>query len=186
MLFTTKGHFLPYLSAAIPKRIDPTERNISTRVIPQVISALVLPKSAAKSLTVKLTVKKSKASQVCRELALFQPMTRWHGYPSNEADGEEGPLSTIQHGQQPEGIRRLVHGRLEGGKPGREIAANAYLRWGGALMELLNLLFSGRAQGGLSGGVGIGHGVLWTERTAMARHKLYRWPSAFDRNVFDL
>lgn len=41
-LLTMNGHLRPYRSAAIPKRIEPTDRNISTRVIPQVISVLVL------------------------------------------------------------------------------------------------------------------------------------------------
>lgn len=62
MLFTTNGHFLPYLSAAMPKIMEPTERNMSTRVIPQVMSALVLLKSLASSETVRETVKKSNAS----------------------------------------------------------------------------------------------------------------------------
>lgn len=61
-----KGHFLPYLSAAIPKRILPTDRNMSTRVMPQVMSATDLSKVTAKELAVRDTVKKSKASQVCR------------------------------------------------------------------------------------------------------------------------
>jgi hypothetical protein len=37
-LLATKGHFLPYLSAARPKIMAPTDLNINTRVIPQVIS----------------------------------------------------------------------------------------------------------------------------------------------------
>jgi hypothetical protein len=69
MLLTTKGHFLPYLSAANPKIIAPTDRNISTRVIPQVISVFETSNCVAKSETVKLTVKKSKASQVYLILA---------------------------------------------------------------------------------------------------------------------
>lgn len=64
-LLTTKGHFLPYLSAANPKIIEPTDLNINTRVIPHVMSVFETLKSTAKSETVKLTVKKSKASQDC-------------------------------------------------------------------------------------------------------------------------
>lgn len=64
ILFTTNGHLRPYLSAAIPKRIEPTDRNISTRVIPQVMSVMFLPKVSANSAVVSETVKKSKASQV--------------------------------------------------------------------------------------------------------------------------
>ena len=64
-LFRIKGHFRPYRSEAIPKRIDPTDRNISTSVMPHVMSVLVFPKVSASSATVRDTVKKSKASQVC-------------------------------------------------------------------------------------------------------------------------
>lgn len=46
----------------VPKIVEPTERNISTRVIPHVISVLVFPKSSARSVTVRETVKKSNAS----------------------------------------------------------------------------------------------------------------------------
>lgn len=42
----------------------PIDLNIRTNVIPQVISAFVFPKVSARLLTVKETVKKSKASQV--------------------------------------------------------------------------------------------------------------------------
>ena len=57
-------HLRPYRSAAIPKMVDPTERNISTRVIPQVICVVDLSNCFARSLTVRDTVKKSKASHV--------------------------------------------------------------------------------------------------------------------------
>jgi hypothetical protein len=63
-LLTTNGHFLPYLSDTKPKIIDPTDLNIKTSVIAHVISAFDLPNSVAKSEIVKLTVKKSKESQV--------------------------------------------------------------------------------------------------------------------------
>ena len=43
--------------------VDPTDRNINTSVIPQVMSVLVFPKVSARSETVRETVKKSKASQ---------------------------------------------------------------------------------------------------------------------------
>ena len=57
-------HLRPYRSAAIPKIVDPTERNMSTRVIPHVICVVDLSNCFARSLTVRDTVKKSKASQV--------------------------------------------------------------------------------------------------------------------------
>lgn len=55
----TKGHFRPYRSLAIPKVMDPTDRNMRTRVIPHVISFLDLPKVSARSVTVNDTLKKS-------------------------------------------------------------------------------------------------------------------------------
>lgn len=56
------GHLRPHLSAAKPKVMAPIERNIRTKVIPQVISALVFPNSFDSAVTVKETVKKSNAS----------------------------------------------------------------------------------------------------------------------------
>lgn len=58
-----KGHFRPKRSAQRPKINDPTDRNMRTSVIPQVICVFDLWKAAASGVTVKLTVKKSKASQ---------------------------------------------------------------------------------------------------------------------------
>ena len=63
-LLTMKGHFRPYLSAASPKIIEPTDLNMRTNVIPHVMSVVVLSNSSARSETVRLTVKKSNASQV--------------------------------------------------------------------------------------------------------------------------
>ena len=63
MLLTINGHFLPYLSATMPKRIDPTDLNISTSVIPHVISVFETLDCVAKSPTVKVTEKKSNESQ---------------------------------------------------------------------------------------------------------------------------
>ena len=56
------GHLRPYRSAAIPKIVEPTDLNISTSVMPQVMSLVVLSKVSARSATVNETVKKSKAS----------------------------------------------------------------------------------------------------------------------------
>lgn len=69
-LLTIKGHLRPYRSAAIPKMTDPTDRNMRTRVIPQVISVLVLPNVSARSSTVNETVKKSNASHVYNTLSV--------------------------------------------------------------------------------------------------------------------
>ena len=80
MLLTMKGHLRPYLSAAIPmhsvrlcyiKLIAeglpnitlPTDRNIRTKVMPQVIWELDFPNCLANCETVSETVKKSNASQ---------------------------------------------------------------------------------------------------------------------------
>ena len=49
--------------------MEPTERNMRTRVMPHVMSVFVLPNCSAKSLTVRETVKKSKASHVYQERA---------------------------------------------------------------------------------------------------------------------
>jgi hypothetical protein len=64
ILLMMNGHFLPYRSAATPKRIEPTDLNISTRVMPHVMSVLDLSKLSANSVTVSDTVKKSNASHV--------------------------------------------------------------------------------------------------------------------------
>jgi hypothetical protein len=61
-LLMTNGHFRPYRSAAIPKVIAPTDRSMSTRVMPHVISFLLTSNVSARFSTVKETVKKSKAS----------------------------------------------------------------------------------------------------------------------------
>lgn len=80
-LFTTKGHLRPYRSAARPKAMAPTDLNISTSVMPHVICVVVLPNSSARSSTVKLTVKKSKASHdyarsdLCRVLFIIVSLT---------------------------------------------------------------------------------------------------------------
>ena len=58
ILLTMKGHLRPYRSAAIPKIADPTDLNIRTSVMPQVIWVLLLLKVFARSVTVRETVKK--------------------------------------------------------------------------------------------------------------------------------
>ena len=49
--------------------MEPTDRNIRTSVMPHEISVLDLPKVSARSERVRLTVKKSKASQLCGVLS---------------------------------------------------------------------------------------------------------------------
>jgi type II secretory pathway component PulJ len=63
-LLMMNGHFLPHLSAAKPKPIAPTERNMSTSVIPHVMSFFERSNSLASAETVSETVKKSNESIV--------------------------------------------------------------------------------------------------------------------------
>jgi len=86
-LLTTKGHLRPYLSAAIPKVTAPTDLNMSTSVIPHVISALVLPKVLARLETVSETVKKSKASHV---QAMNPQRKKSHCWPLSRARSLNG------------------------------------------------------------------------------------------------
>lgn len=58
------GHLRPYRSDAIPNSTAPTDRNMSTRVIPHVMSVLERPNSLEREETVRETVKKSRESQV--------------------------------------------------------------------------------------------------------------------------
>ncbi|KAH3675507.1 hypothetical protein WICMUC_002698 [Wickerhamomyces mucosus] len=51
------GHFLPYLSAKYPTIIEPTDLNIKTNVIAQVISLIDLSKSLDKFETLIETAK---------------------------------------------------------------------------------------------------------------------------------
>lgn len=64
MLFTTNGHLRPYRSAAMPNSTAPTDRNMSTRVMPHVMSVLERPNSSEREVIVRETVKKSRESQV--------------------------------------------------------------------------------------------------------------------------
>ena len=63
-LLMMNGHFRPYRSLAIPNKILPTDRNMSTRVMPHVMSVLDLSNVLLRLVTVRETVKKSNASQV--------------------------------------------------------------------------------------------------------------------------
>jgi hypothetical protein len=95
MLLTTNGHFLPYLSAAIPKMMDPTDLSISTNVIPQVISVFETLNCVAKSPTVKETVKKSNASHDWCVSAQIRKSWKMVTYPCNETNEEESPLASV-------------------------------------------------------------------------------------------
>lgn len=73
--------------------------------MPQVMSAGVLPKSLARSLTVSVTVKKSKASQVCRpcQTSVLADSSYSFGagleatYPSGKGQCKKGPMLGIEH-----------------------------------------------------------------------------------------
>ena len=43
--------------------------------------------------------------------------------PGDEADEKEQPLLKIEHRDELEGIRSLMHGRLQGGKAGSDISS---------------------------------------------------------------
>lgn len=129
MLFTTKGHLLPYLSAAIPKMIEPTERNMSTRVIPHVICALLLRKSLARSETVRETVKKSKASHDHAKKPTWT--CNWQsslgGVQGYNTYQEEQPLLPVEHGKQFEWVGDLGHGWLQGRNARDNILLNRHI-----------------------------------------------------------
>ena len=129
ILLTTNGHFRPYRSAARPKMIEPTERNIRTNVIPHDICTLVLSKVSARSDKVKLTVKKSKASQDFLNVSGWNLLEVDKTYPSKKTNEEEKPLFSRQHSKELEWVRGLIHGRLESRDTGRSILCNCHLVW---------------------------------------------------------
>lgn len=96
-LFTMNGHRRPYRSLAIPNRMDPTDRNMRTSVMPHVMSVAVLPNSFDRSETVRETVKKSKASHVCPFLsALTWPkacMGNFQLSPKQKRPGQRMPIA---------------------------------------------------------------------------------------------
>ena len=49
--------------------------------------------------------------------------------PSQETDEEEHPLLEVEHGDQLEGVGRLVHGRLERRNASRCVPPHARLRF---------------------------------------------------------
>jgi hypothetical protein len=106
--------------------MEPTDRNMSTRVMPQVISVLLRPNDLARSLTVSETVKKSKASQVYYITGVSQltkPAVHLaeSPYPCDEGNHEEGPLARLDHAKKGEGIWRFCHWGLEAGEARRQI-----------------------------------------------------------------
>lgn len=145
MLFTTKGHLRPYLSAAIPKAIEPTERNISTSVMPQVMSFVVFPNSLARSETVSETVKKSKASAGLASVQYTAGCWYLHTIPSpgNECDGKEEPLLSVEHSQEANGIGDLSHWRLERGESRGDVSSSSHMLVGLASSRHVLLVVGG-------------------------------------------
>jgi hypothetical protein len=84
-------------------------------------------KVSARPETVKLTVKKSNASQVCHMSGCQTAKSKCRAYPSKETDEEEEPLFAVEHRQEPKWVGSFVHGRLEGGDSCRGILADAHL-----------------------------------------------------------
>ena len=165
----------------MPKIMEPTERSISTRVMPHEMSALDLPKVVARSPTVRLTVKKSNESHDYRGAPIdsawvpslsdapFWGGSAGHTYPGDEADGEKGPLATAEQREQAEGVRGAVHRRLEGREARGQIATDRGGRGGVAVGKLFDLLRAGRGGGG-GGLFGVGHRALeWDRRVSSDR-----------------
>ncbi len=48
-------------------------------------------------------------------------------YPSDKSNEKESPLTAVEHHNQLEGIRRIVHRRLQGRKPRCEVCRNTHL-----------------------------------------------------------
>lgn len=107
------------------------------------ISVLDLLNVLDRSLTVRETVKKSKASQVCI-LVNTPPNPSIHNvdqgpaeaqvlaiqlgntYPCEEGDYEESPLVSVELPDQAEGIGKLGHRRLQAAEARRDVLADAH------------------------------------------------------------
>ena len=100
-LLSTYGHFRPYLSAAIPNKMAPTERNMSTRVMPHVISAFVRLNSLARSVTVKETVWFFQVSHVLSTSSPFFLMFLLGPETYKEIEGVPGPANKAYEEEQP-------------------------------------------------------------------------------------
>lgn len=114
-----------------------------TRVMPQVMSVLDLSNCSASSVTVRETVKKSKASQVCHGFLSVQrsmmrdKQVRWMrvSHPCSESDGKKSPLHAIEHSKQLDGVLDIQHRRLQGWDARGEVAARGHaLPWSTAVI----------------------------------------------------
>src|SRR5271156_1491055 len=121
MLFTIKGHLRPYRSAAIPKIVEPTDLNISTRVMPQVIWVLVFLNVWARSVTVRETVKKSNASQDQAKKATAKKSHCWRFSKARRRNG----LATFSMG----GFSVVI--RVAAYRPGDILVSVVSMRWTG-------------------------------------------------------
>jgi len=91
------GHFRPYLSAKLPKMSAPTERSIKVTVMPHVTEDGSSLNSAAISVTVSETVKKSKqhiSSTDCLGLVDIV-LTERIPHPTKEPGKKHQPLVSI-------------------------------------------------------------------------------------------
>jgi hypothetical protein len=107
IIFTTNDHLRFQRSDAIPKIMAPTDLNIRTSVIPQLISGIVLLNVLATSVVVNESVKKSNASQVqprkaiCGESCLASLLHRWLSHISGRLTyQEEKPLLAVKKSQR--------------------------------------------------------------------------------------
>lgn len=149
-LLATNGHLRPYLSAAIPKMMAPTDRNISTRVIPHVISVFDRSNVSARLVTVNETVKKSypidlvrsasvkmrRRKTYCKRMSVLRPtshisvslqLTECVPCPSQKRTEEEQPLLRTKQPQNSDRILHPIHRRLQRGEPGSQIPPRAHL-----------------------------------------------------------
>jgi len=110
---------------------------MSTRVIPHVMSVFVFLKSFARSLTVRETVKKSKASHDhAKKATLSRPLAgRMCRQRSKQAHKEEKPMLEVERGQKLDWIRRLGHRRLERRNPRCDVSTDAHILRSSALVD---------------------------------------------------
>lgn len=136
--------------------MEPTERNIKTKVMPQLISVFVLPKSLAKSETVRETVKELAAvyattaepglsqgdgslrrKETCKEVKSV-------GRPGGKGNEEESPLPATNRSKQLDRVRRLCHRRLQTAKSGLQVGPRRHAMMRGMVLRKLVMLLGGR------------------------------------------
>jgi hypothetical protein len=133
------GHFRPYRSAARPKMILPTERSMSTRVIPQVISnRLVSVRSGSIGLTFL-----GFPEALCKILNCQRYSEEIKGIPGpcEESNQKEQPLFKVQKSQECNGVLYSSHRRFQRGNASCEVTACAHhFLWSGEVLALFNAI----------------------------------------------